>query len=86
MADDGFNVRIDDDLAEELRAAAAALGMPVETYVREALASRLRVAADQDWAEDYARVADYEATGRHIPAKLAMAEFRAALEARLAKK
>jgi plasmid stability protein len=50
MAGDGLTVRIDDDLAEELRAAAAARGMPVEAYVRETLASRLL--ADIEWSDD----------------------------------
>jgi len=31
MADDGLSVRIDDDLANELRAAAQAQGVPAET-------------------------------------------------------
>jgi hypothetical protein len=46
----------------------------------------LRAAADEDWAEDYARVADYEATGKSIPAAEFMTEVRAALEARFARK
>jgi predicted transcriptional regulator len=50
MADDGFSVRIDDDLAEELRAAAEARGVPVETYVRETLAERLF--SEVEWSDD----------------------------------
>ena len=50
MADDGFTVRIDDDLAEEVRAAAAAKGVAVETFVRDALASHL--SADIEWSDD----------------------------------
>ena len=39
------------------------------------------------WAlGDYARVADYEATGKAVPAAEFMTELRAALETRLAKK
>ena len=50
MADDGFSVQIDEELAEELRAAAAALGVSVDIYVRDALAHRLH--ADVDWSDD----------------------------------
>ena len=82
MADGGLKLEIDEALAERLRSAAEASGESVEDFALQAL----RAAADEDWAEDYARVADYEATGRFIPADQAMAEFRAALEARFAKK
>jgi hypothetical protein len=37
---------------------------------------------EDDWAEDYARVEQYEATGRSLPARDAMEAFRAAVEAR----
>ena len=50
MADDGFTVRIDDDLAEDVKAAAAAKGVPVETFVRGALASH--VFAEIEWSDD----------------------------------
>ena len=50
MADDGFTVRIDDDLAEDVKAAAAAKGVPVETFVRGALASH--VFAEIEWSND----------------------------------
>jgi hypothetical protein len=82
MADGGLKLEIDEALAERLRSAAEASGESVEDFALQAL----RAAAAEDWAEDYARVADYEATGRFIPADQAMAEFRAALEARFAKK
>ncbi len=50
MADDSFNVRIDDDLAEDVKAAAAAKGIPVEMFVRDALASH--VFAEVEWSEE----------------------------------
>ena len=50
MADDGFTVRIDDDLAEDVKAAAAAKGIPVEMFVRDALASH--VFAEIEWSDD----------------------------------
>ena len=83
MADGGLTLEIDDALAERLRAIAEASGESVEDFAMQALRA---AADDEDWAEDYARVAEYEATGRFIPAEQAMAEFRAAVEARLAKK
>jgi predicted transcriptional regulator len=49
MADDGMSVQIDEELAEELRAAAAALGVSVDVYVRDALAHRLH--AGLDWSD-----------------------------------
>jgi len=50
MADDGFTVRIDNDLAEDVKAAAAAKGIPVEMFVRDALASH--VFAEIEWSDD----------------------------------
>ena len=50
MADDGFTVRIDDDLAEEVKAAAAAKRIPVEMFVRDALTHH--VLADIEWSDD----------------------------------
>ncbi len=50
MADDGFTVRIDDDLADDIKAAAAAKGVPVEMFVRDALASH--VLAEIEWSSD----------------------------------
>ncbi len=64
MADGGLKLEIDEALAERLRAAADASGETVEAFAINALA----VAAEVDWAEDFARVAEYEATGRFIPA------------------
>jgi predicted transcriptional regulator len=50
MADDSFTVRIDSDLAESVRAAAAASGVSVEAFVRGALESY--VLADLEWSGD----------------------------------
>jgi hypothetical protein len=50
MADDGFTVQIDNDLADEVRAAAAAKGIPVELFVRDAIASHL--CAEIEWSDD----------------------------------
>ncbi len=82
MADDGLKIEVDEALAQRLRLVAEAAGESVQDFALQAL----RAAADEDWAEDYARVAEYEATGKSIPAAEFVAEFRAALEARFAKK
>ena len=50
MADDGFTVRIDDDLAGDVKLAAAAKGVPVEDFVRDVLAVHVRTGID--WSDD----------------------------------
>ena len=50
MADDGFTVKIDDDLAGDVKAAAAARGVSVEMFVRDALATH--VMADVVWSDN----------------------------------
>ncbi len=50
MADDGLSIQLDEDLAQEVKAAAAALGVPVETYVRDAVARKLF--AETEWSDD----------------------------------
>ena len=50
MADDGFTVKIDDDLAGDVKAAAAAKGVSVEMFVRDALTSH--VMAEVEWSDD----------------------------------
>jgi predicted transcriptional regulator len=50
MADDGFTVRIDEDLAESVRVAAAAKGVPVEIFVRDALT--VHISADAEGLDD----------------------------------
>ncbi len=82
MADGGLKIDVDDVLAERLRVVAEAAGESVQDFALQAL----RAAADEDWAEDYARVAKYEATGQAIPAAEFIADFRAAVEKRFARK
>jgi len=82
MPDGGLKLEIGEALAERLRLAAQASGESLEDFARHAL----EAAADEDWAEDYARVAEFEASGRFVPADRAMADLRAAVEARFAKK
>lgn len=50
MADGAFTVQIDDDLAEDVKSAAAAKGIPVEMFVRDALTCH--VFAETEWSAD----------------------------------
>jgi hypothetical protein len=50
MADDGFTVKVDGDLAGDVKAAAAAKGVSVEVFVRDALTSH--IIADFEWSTD----------------------------------
>ena len=50
MADGGLTLEIDEDLAESVRAAAAKKGIPVEMFVRDALA--FHIFADVEWSDD----------------------------------
>jgi predicted transcriptional regulator len=71
MADGGLTLQIDEDLAESVRAAAAKKGIPVEMFVRDALA--FHVFADIEWSNDPDPVIDQRIaeealrTGRTIP-------------------
>ncbi len=50
MADGGLKLEIEETLAESVRAAAAKQGIPVEMFVRDALAHH--IFADVEWSED----------------------------------
>ena len=78
---DGFTLEIDADMAERLKAAAEAAGESVEVFARSIIRHRLE---DEDWAEDFRRLAEYDATGEFVSAEDALEEARLALEARLA--
>lgn len=82
MADGGLTIEIDPDLAERLKAAAAASGESLDDYVRHALEAFSGDAGD--WAEDLRRLAEYDATGESIGVEEALAEFEANVERRLA--
>lgn len=76
---DGFDIRIEHEQAERLRAAAEAAGAQPEDYARQLLAQAL----EADWAEDHARISEYERTGEAVGVEEAMARFRADVETRL---
>ena len=77
---DGFTLEIDADLAERLKAAAEAAGESVEVFARSIIQHGL----EDDWAEDFRRLAEYEATGEWVSIDEAFGEARAELEKRLA--
>lgn len=75
---DGFDIHIDQEQAERLRAAAEAAGEQPEAYARQLLAQAL----EADWAEDHARIAEYERTGESIGLEDWLAGLRAMVEAK----
>ncbi len=79
MADGALMVTLDEDIGRRLRAAADAAGRSVDEYAAALISSGLN-----DWGEDFARLAEYEATGRSVPAADALQRFHALLEERLA--
>lgn len=78
MADGSLTISLDDETAEQLKAAAEAAGVSPEAYVRQAVVRRL----EEDWAEDLRRAAEYERTG----ASLSVDEGFDLLRARIAEK
>jgi predicted transcriptional regulator len=50
MADGGLKLEIDEELAESVRAAAEKKGIPVEMFIRDALAHH--IFAEVEWSED----------------------------------
>ena len=81
MADTGLIIELDEELGQRLRAAAEAVGRSVNDYVVSLLSGGL-----DDWAEDHARLAEYDRTGEYVEAETVMAEFRESLAERLALK
>lgn len=66
MADGGLTLRIDEDLAERLRAAARDAGAPdLELFAREALEFAARGVAEPgvDWARADESLAEHDRTG-----------------------
>ena len=77
MAGDGRIVELDEELGRRLNAVATATGQSAGD-----LAAKLISRGLDDWAEDFARFAEYERTGEYIDAEVAMAEFRQAVAAK----
>jgi hypothetical protein len=82
MADGELKLKLDDDTARRLQAAAAA-GLPVADYAAELISDGL-AAPDPRWREAYAALEEYDRTGEGVSLEEALAEFRTALDERLA--
>ncbi|KQY28225.1 hypothetical protein ASD38_16150 [Caulobacter sp. Root487D2Y] len=79
---DGADIHLDPERAARLRAAAEAAGVSLEAYALQALDQAL----DDDWSEAIAALEDHDRTGVSYAAEDAVAEFRANVEAGLAKR
>lgn len=75
---DGFDIHLNGQQAERLRAKASDAGMDAGDYARSLLAAAL----DGDWAEDQRRFAEYDRTGEAISLDKFMGELRAAVARR----
>ena len=83
MADDsGLVLELDATLAAKLRAAADAAGRPIGVFAVELISSGL----DEEWAESYARAAEYERTGEYLDAEKELEAFRQAVASRARKR
>ncbi len=80
MADGGLKLELDAALSERVKTAAEAEGARPE----EMAAKLIQRGLEADWAEDFARVAEFDAAGEAIPADQYVAELRAAVDARFA--
>jgi len=80
MADGGLKIELDESLSERVKAAAEAAGRPAGEYAAELISKGL----DDGWADTYASLAEYDRTGEYVDADVALADFRAELERRLA--
>ena len=71
MADGGLKLEIDEELAESVRGAAAKKGIPVEMFIRDALAhhifAEVEWSDDPDWAIDEQIAEHALRTGETIP-------------------
>ena len=81
MADGEFIVKLDPDTADRLKAAADAAGQTVSDYASALIADGL----DDDWAEDFAALEEYDRTGVSHSVEEGMAAFDAAMKVQLGK-
>lgn len=81
MADGELILKLDDDTARRLQAAADAAGRPVADYAAELISGGL----DEDWAEDLRIAEEYDRTGEYLSVEEGLAFFRATLDEQLAK-
>lgn len=77
---DGFDIHIDQAQAERLKALAEIAGARPEDFARAIIERAL----EADWAEDYARLAEYERTGEAVDLEDWLTGLRSMVEARVA--
>ncbi len=75
---DGFDSHLNEDQARRLKSAAEASGVDPTVYATQVLEQ----AMEDDWAEDFRRVAEYERTGESIGAEERMQGLREAVHAK----
>jgi predicted transcriptional regulator len=75
---DGFDIHLDEDQTRRLKAAAEASGLEPSVFALQALEQ----AIEDDWAEDFRRIAEYERTGESIGAEEWMQGLREAVQAK----
>lgn len=75
---DGFDIHLNEDQAQRLKAAAEAAGLDPTAFALQALEQ----AVEDDWAEDFRRIAEYERTGESISAEEWMQGLREAVHAK----
>jgi hypothetical protein len=83
MADGELTLKLDDETARRLQAAADAAGLPVDSYAAELLSG---VLTPEDWTEDFERAAEYDRTGESLSVQEWAAAFRGAVEDEVAKR
>jgi hypothetical protein len=79
MADGELTLKLDDETARRLRAAAQSAGVAVEDYAADIIAHRF----DGDWGEDQRIAAEYDRTGVSYSLEEGLAVFDAAVRRRL---
>ena len=80
MADGELTLKLDDDTARRLKAAADAAGRSVDEYARALIADGL----DDRWSESLRRLEEYDQTGESLSVQEALEHFDNTLQGRLA--
>ncbi|MBR7620667.1 hypothetical protein JKL49_14840 [Phenylobacterium sp. 20VBR1] len=80
MADGELTLKLDDDTARRLKAAADAAGQAVEDYAQALITDRL----DDRWSESVRRLEEYDRTGESLSVQEALDHFDTSLQDRLA--
>jgi predicted transcriptional regulator len=80
MADGELTLKLDDETARRLQAAADAAGVPVGDYAADLIAGSL----GEDWTEALARLEEYDRTGEYVSLETALLHFRTEVESGLA--